>query len=93
MKSWLKWTAAGLVLALLAAGAMRTLSARQTKQAALQAQQEAQKTPGGDQSCGRPTWCRSQLRRSARDLADLGHRQSGQHRLCQSHASPAKSKA
>jgi RND family efflux transporter MFP subunit len=44
MKSWLKWTAAGLVLALLAAGAMRTLSARQTKQAALQAQQEAQKT-------------------------------------------------
>jgi len=43
MKPWLKWTATGLVVLLLAAGALRTLSARQSKQAALQAQQEAQK--------------------------------------------------
>jgi RND family efflux transporter MFP subunit len=44
MKPWIKWTAAGLLLALLAAGTLRTLSARQTKQAALEAQQITQKT-------------------------------------------------
>jgi RND family efflux transporter MFP subunit len=44
MKPWIKWTAAGLMLALLAAGTLRTLSARKTKQAALEAQQIAQKT-------------------------------------------------
>ncbi len=44
MKPSLKWAAAGLVVALLIGGALRTLSARQTKQAALQAQQDAQKT-------------------------------------------------
>jgi len=44
MKPWHKWAAAGLIVALLAAGALRTLAARQTKQAALEAQQLAQKT-------------------------------------------------
>lgn len=44
MKPWMKWAAAGLVVTLLAAGAVRTLSARNTRQAALQAQQAAQKT-------------------------------------------------
>ena len=44
MKPSLKWAAVGLVVALLIGGALRTLSARQTKQAALQAQQDAQKT-------------------------------------------------
>ena len=45
MKPWLKWALAGLVLALLAAGIARTLSARQTRQTALEAQQVAQKMP------------------------------------------------
>jgi RND family efflux transporter MFP subunit len=44
MKPWLKWAVAGLIVALLAAGVMRTLAARKTKQAALEAQQLAQKT-------------------------------------------------
>ncbi len=44
MKPWLKWTVTALVLALLGAGALRTLSARSAKQAALEAQQQAQKT-------------------------------------------------
>ncbi len=44
MKLWIKWAAAGLVVALLVAGTVRTLSARNTRQAALQAQQAAQKT-------------------------------------------------
>ncbi|MBK9443194.1 MAG: efflux RND transporter periplasmic adaptor subunit [Comamonadaceae bacterium] len=44
MKPWLKWTLAVLLMALLGAGAQRTLSARSAKQAALAAQQQAQKT-------------------------------------------------
>lgn len=44
MKPWMKWALAGLVVALLAAGALRTLSARQARQVALEAQQAAQKT-------------------------------------------------
>ncbi len=44
MKPWLKWTAAALLLALLAAGAVRTLVARKNRQTALEAQQIAQKT-------------------------------------------------
>ena len=44
MKPWLKWTLAALVLALLGTGALRTLNARSAKQAALEAQQQAQKT-------------------------------------------------
>lgn len=44
MKPWMKWTLAGLVLALLVAGTLRTLSARKARQAALEAQQVAQKT-------------------------------------------------
>lgn len=44
MKPWMKWTLAGLVVALLVAGALRTLSARQARQAALDAQQAAQKS-------------------------------------------------
>ena len=44
MKPRLKWTVTGLIIALLAAGALRTLSARKTKQAALESQQQAQKT-------------------------------------------------
>jgi RND family efflux transporter MFP subunit len=44
MKPWMKWTLAGLAVALLAAGALRTLSARQAARAALDAQQAAQKS-------------------------------------------------
>ena len=44
MKPWIKWTAAALVLASLVAGTTRTLLARKNKQAALAAQQTAQKT-------------------------------------------------
>ena len=44
MKPWMKWTLAGLVLAVLVGGTLRTLSARQTRQAALEAQQAAQKS-------------------------------------------------
>jgi RND family efflux transporter MFP subunit len=44
MKPWLKWTVFGLVVAVLAGGTVRTLSARKDKQAALEAQQTAQKT-------------------------------------------------
>ena len=44
MKPWMKWTLAGLVVALLVAGTLRTMSARQTRQAALDAQQAAQKS-------------------------------------------------
>ena len=44
MKPWIKWTAAGVVIAILAGGTVRTLSARKDTQAALQAQQLAQAT-------------------------------------------------
>lgn len=44
MKPWLKWTLAAVVIALLGAGTVRTLSARKVKQQELQAQQQAQKT-------------------------------------------------
>jgi RND family efflux transporter MFP subunit len=44
MKSWMKWAIAGLIVALLATGIARTLSARRTRQADLQAQQTAQKS-------------------------------------------------
>jgi len=44
MKPWIKWTALGLVIAILAGGTVRTLSARKNKQAALEAQQLAQQT-------------------------------------------------
>lgn len=44
MKPWMKWAAAGLVLALLAAGTTRTLATRKSRQIALQAQQTVQKT-------------------------------------------------
>ena len=44
MKSWLKWLIAVLILAVLAAGAWRLVSARQAQQAALEAQQASQKT-------------------------------------------------
>ncbi len=44
MKPWMKWATTGLVLALLAAGTVRTLSARKSRQAALDAQHAAQKT-------------------------------------------------
>lgn len=44
MKPWLKWTVVGLVVALLAAGALRTLAARKARQTNLEAQQTAQKT-------------------------------------------------
>lgn len=44
MKPWMKWALAGLVVTLLLAGALRTLSARQARQAALEAQQAAQKS-------------------------------------------------
>lgn len=44
MKPWIKWTLAGLVVALLAAGTVRTLTARKARQTALEAQQVAQKT-------------------------------------------------
>jgi len=40
----MKWTLIGLAVAVLVAGTLRTLSARQDKQAALQTQQTAQKT-------------------------------------------------
>lgn len=43
MKPWMKWAVVGLVVVLLAAGAARTLSARKARQAALEAQQTAQK--------------------------------------------------
>ena len=49
MKPWMKWTLAGLIVALLLAGALRTLSARQARQAALEAQQAAQSTQVGIQ--------------------------------------------
>ena len=44
MKPWLKWTVVGVVIALMAGGTLRTLSARKDKAAALEAQQIAQKT-------------------------------------------------
>jgi len=44
MKPWMKWSAVALVVALLAAGTLRTLSARKARQAALDAQQTAQQT-------------------------------------------------
>jgi RND family efflux transporter MFP subunit len=44
MRPWMKWAAAGLVLALLAAGTARTLSARKLRQSALEAQQATQKS-------------------------------------------------
>jgi len=44
MKPWIKWTLAGLVLALVVAGTVRTLSARKDRQVALEAQQVAQKS-------------------------------------------------
>jgi len=44
MKPWLKWAAAGLIIAALAAGAARTLSARKASQLAFESQQAAQKT-------------------------------------------------
>lgn len=44
MKPWIKWTLAGLVVALLVAGTLRTLSARKARQTALDAQQAAQKS-------------------------------------------------
>ncbi|OGB30633.1 MAG: efflux transporter periplasmic adaptor subunit [Burkholderiales bacterium RIFCSPLOWO2_12_FULL_61_40] len=43
MKRWLKWTVIVLAVALLAGGALRVLSARKAKQAALEAQQTTQK--------------------------------------------------
>jgi len=49
MKPWMKWTLAGLIVALLLAGALRTLTARQARQAALEAQQAAQSTQVGIQ--------------------------------------------
>ena len=44
MKRWLKWILLGLVLAIIVAGAMRALSARNVQRDALTAQQEGQKT-------------------------------------------------
>ena len=44
MKPWLKWTASGLILALLVAGTVRTLSARKSRQTTLETQQITQKT-------------------------------------------------
>jgi RND family efflux transporter MFP subunit len=44
MKSWIKWTLVVVIVALLAAGALRVLSSRKDKAAALQAQQVSQKT-------------------------------------------------
>lgn len=44
MKRWLNWIVIGLIVALLAAGVLRALSARKTQKEALQAQQSAQKT-------------------------------------------------
>ncbi len=45
MKSWLKWLILGLVLALLAAGALRLISTRQAQKAELAAQQSAAQVP------------------------------------------------
>ena len=45
MKSWLKWLILVLVLALLAAGALRLISARQAQKAELAAQQSAAQVP------------------------------------------------
>lgn len=44
MKSWMKWTLVVVIVALLAAGALRVVSSRKEKSAALQAQQASQKT-------------------------------------------------
>jgi len=44
MKPWIKWTLAAVVVGLLAAGTVRTLSARKAKQQQIQAQQLAQQT-------------------------------------------------
>ncbi|MBE0474383.1 efflux RND transporter periplasmic adaptor subunit [Rhodoferax sp.] len=44
MKPWIKWTLGGLVVALLVAGTLRTLSARKARQTALEAQQAAQQS-------------------------------------------------
>lgn len=44
MKPGLKWTLMAMLVALLAVGTWRTMTARQTKQATLEAQQQAQKT-------------------------------------------------
>jgi RND family efflux transporter MFP subunit len=44
MKRWMKWIVIGLILALIAAGALRALSGRKAQKAALEAQQTAQKT-------------------------------------------------
>jgi RND family efflux transporter MFP subunit len=43
MKPWMKWGAAALILAVLAAGTLRTLASRRSAQADLQAQQATQK--------------------------------------------------
>ena len=43
MKRWLKWIVVGVIVALLAAGVLRALSARKAQKAALEAQQVAQK--------------------------------------------------
>jgi hypothetical protein len=45
MKAWLKGALGIVIVALLAAGIWRTLAARNNKQAALAAQQQAQKAP------------------------------------------------
>ncbi len=44
MKSWMKWTLVVVIVALLAAGALRVVSSRKEKASALQAQQASQKT-------------------------------------------------
>jgi len=44
MKSWIKWALVAVIVALLAAGALRVFSSRKDKAAALQAQQVSQKT-------------------------------------------------
>jgi RND family efflux transporter MFP subunit len=44
MKSWIKWALVAVIVALLAAGALRVLSSQKDKAAALQAQQASQKT-------------------------------------------------
>lgn len=44
MKPWLKWIVLALIVALLAAGTLRLLSARKEKKAVLESQQAAQKT-------------------------------------------------
>jgi RND family efflux transporter MFP subunit len=45
MKRWIKWMVIAVIVALLAAGAVRTLAARKASKDALEAQQAAQKTP------------------------------------------------